>query len=90
VIEFREDQPRWEQVARVIRDRIAAEEYRPGSRVPSENDLMQEFGIARMTAHKVMRALRDEGTIYTVRGMGSFVAKPDAQTGTDDPASTDE
>ncbi|GLW98059.1 MULTISPECIES: GntR family transcriptional regulator [Microtetraspora] len=90
MIEFREDQPRWEQVARVIRDRIVVGEYRPGSRVPSENDLMQEFGIARMTAHKVMRALRAEGTIYTVRGMGSFVAQPDGQTGTNDPVEVDE
>lgn len=77
VIDFREDQPRWHQVAQVIRERITAGTYRPGSRVPSENDLMQEFGIARMTAHKVMRALREEGAIYTVRGMGSFVSPPD-------------
>ncbi|WP_180903742.1 GntR family transcriptional regulator [Nonomuraea indica] len=76
MIEFRHDRPRWEQVADVIRERIAAGVYRPGSRVPSENDLMQEFGIARMTAHKVMRALREEGTIYTVRGLGSFVSQP--------------
>ncbi|MGW7477081.1 GntR family transcriptional regulator [Nonomuraea muscovyensis] len=75
MIEFRHDRPRWEQVADVIRERIAAGVYRPGSRVPSENDLMQEFGIARMTAHKVMRALREEGTIYTVRGLGSFVSQ---------------
>lgn len=90
MIDFREDQPRWEQVAQVIRDRITAGDYRPGSRVPSENDLMQEFGIARMTAHKVMRALRAEGAIYTVRGMGSFVAQPDAETGTVDPVSNDD
>ncbi|MFI9559809.1 GntR family transcriptional regulator [Nonomuraea endophytica] len=76
MIEFREDQPRWQQVAAVLRQRIGDGIYRPGSRVPSENDLMQEFGIARMTAHKVMRALREEGAIYTVRGMGSFVSQP--------------
>lgn len=82
-MEFREDQSRWQQVAHVIRERIAAGTYRPGSRVPSENDLMQEFGIARMTAHKVMRALRDEGTVYTVRGMGSFVSPPQDTEPTD-------
>ncbi|MCA2227607.1 GntR family transcriptional regulator [Nonomuraea aurantiaca] len=80
MIEFREDQPRWQQAAQVIRERIAAGVYRPGSRVPSENDLMQEFGIARMTAHKAMRALREEGAIYTVRGMGSFVSPPDTSS----------
>ncbi|MFD9950735.1 GntR family transcriptional regulator [Nonomuraea sp. NPDC059023] len=81
MIEFREDQPRWQQVAAVIRQRIADGIYRPGSRVPSENDLMQEFGIARMTAHKVMRALREEGAIYTVRGLGSFVSQPEPDPG---------
>ncbi|MEU8150054.1 GntR family transcriptional regulator [Nonomuraea sp. NPDC048901] len=80
MIEFREDQPRWQQAAQVIRERITAGVYRPGSRVASENDLMQEFGIARMTAHKTMRALREEGAIYTVRGMGSFVSLPDASS----------
>ncbi|GAA2846716.1 hypothetical protein GCM10010517_03500 [Streptosporangium fragile] len=63
----------------MIRERIASGAYRPGSRVPSENDLMQEFGIARMTAHKVMKALREEGTIYTVRGLGSFVSAPEGE-----------
>ncbi|WP_433499362.1 hypothetical protein ACQP1K_03130 [Sphaerimonospora sp. CA-214678] len=51
--------------------------------------LMQEFGIARMTAHKVMKALRAEGIIYTVRGLGSFVSprEGDGAAGDDpDPA----
>lgn len=38
---------------------------------------MQEFGVARMTAHKTMRVLREEGSVYTVRGMGNFVSIPD-------------
>jgi DNA-binding GntR family transcriptional regulator len=88
MIEFRHDRPRWEQVADVIHERIAAGVYRPGSRVPSENDLMQEFGIARMTAHKVMRALREEGTIYTVRGLGSFVSQPSDTKPPEDEASS--
>lgn len=82
MIEWREDQSRWQQVAEVIRERIASGTYRPGSRVPSENDLMQEFGIARMTAHKVMKALRAEGSIYTVRGLGSFAGQPDGDQNT--------
>lgn len=34
---------------------------------------MQEFGIARTTAGKVLAVLRDEGLITIVRGWGSFV-----------------
>ncbi|WP_165781511.1 hypothetical protein [Streptosporangium minutum] len=43
---------------------------------------MQEFGIARMAAHKVMKALRAEGSIHTVRGLGSFAGQPDGDQNT--------
>jgi GntR family transcriptional regulator len=38
---------------------------------------MQEFGVARDTARKAIGALRDEGYVTTVRGMGSFVLSED-------------
>ena len=34
---------------------------------------MQEFGVARETARKVVRALRDEGLVQIVQGRGAFV-----------------
>jgi GntR family transcriptional regulator len=75
--ELAEDQPRWRQVRDILKERIASGRYRPGSRVPSERDLTQEFGIAATTAHKVLAALREEGLIRTERGMGSFVVRPE-------------
>jgi DNA-binding transcriptional regulator YhcF (GntR family) len=74
VIEFAPDQPRWRQVAQVIRDRIANGTYPPRSRVPSVLQLQAEFGIAAATGQKVHRALREERLIYTEPGLGSFVA----------------
>lgn len=74
--ELRDDAPRWRQVRDIITERIRSGRYRRGSRVPSERDLQQEFGIAGTTAHKVLAALRDDGLIYTERGMGSFVGPP--------------
>ena len=70
-------QSRVEQVAQVVRERIASGEYAPEGRVPGESDLMEEFGVTRVVANKAMRALRAEGLIHTVKGMGSFVSKPD-------------
>ncbi|MFE6498135.1 GntR family transcriptional regulator [Streptomyces sp. NPDC057748] len=60
-------------MADILRARIATGTYPPGSRVPSVVQLTEEFGIAAVTAQKVMRALREEGTIRTERGMGSYV-----------------
>jgi DNA-binding transcriptional regulator YhcF (GntR family) len=74
VIEFAPDQPRWRQVAQVIRKRIADGTYPPRTRVPSVLQLQAEFGIAAATGQKVHRALREEGLIYTEPGLGSFVA----------------
>ncbi|MFE6493353.1 GntR family transcriptional regulator [Streptomyces sp. NPDC057748] len=73
MIELDETRPKWRQVADIIRTRIAKGTYPPGSRVPSVVQLTEEFGIAAVTAQKVMRALREEGAIRTERGMGSYV-----------------
>jgi GntR family transcriptional regulator len=75
VIEFAPDQPRWRQVAEVVRRRIADGTYAPRTRVPSVLQLQAEFGIAAATGQKVHRALREEGLIYTEPGLGSFVAR---------------
>ncbi|MFC8236830.1 GntR family transcriptional regulator [Streptomyces sp. NPDC096354] len=76
MIEFVPDQPRWRQVAEVIRQRIADGTYAPRTRVPSVLQLQAEFGIAAATGQKVHRALREDGLIYTEPGLGSFVARP--------------
>ena len=79
VIEFVPDIPRWRQVAEVIRGRIKDGTYAPRTRVPSVVQLTSEFGIANATAHKVLRALREEGLTYTEPGLGSFVARRPAE-----------
>jgi DNA-binding GntR family transcriptional regulator len=74
-MELAENRPKWQQVAEVIAERIRAGRYAPGTRVPSVIQLQSEFGIATATGQKVMRALREEGLIETVSGMGSFVVE---------------
>lgn len=77
MIEWEPDVPRWRQVAAVMRERIEDGTYPPRTRIPSVVQLTGEFGIAAMTGHKVHRALRAEGLIYTEPGLGSFVSQPD-------------
>ncbi|GAA0940980.1 GntR family transcriptional regulator [Nonomuraea longicatena] len=75
MFEFEPDRPKWQQVADVIRQRIQSGTYPPKYLV-SELSLVQEFGIARDTARKAVRALREEGLLYTIPHMGSFVSPP--------------
>ncbi|MWA01336.1 GntR family transcriptional regulator [Actinomadura sp. LD22] len=68
-----------------IAARIAAGDLRPGSRLPSERELADEYGIAYMTVRRGTQELRDRGLILTVHGKGTFVADPpqnDASEGT--------
>lgn len=74
-MEFDADRYVWVQVAEALRKRIDDGTYQPRQPVPSENQLMGEFGIARGTARKVIAHLRDEGVVYTVPRLGTFVAK---------------
>ncbi|QYC39088.1 Arabinose metabolism transcriptional repressor [Nonomuraea coxensis DSM 45129] len=75
MFEFEPDRPKWQQVADIIRQRIQSGTYPPKYLV-SELSLVQEFGIARDTARKAVRALREEGLLYTIPHMGSFVSPP--------------
>ncbi len=81
MMEYDPTQPKWTQIAEVIRHRIASGEY-PVNHLISETRLEQEFEVARVTVRKVTAALRAEGLIVTTPGMGSFVAAkpPTAQT----------
>ena len=73
VTETRQSKKVWVKVADELRARIADGTYHPDRRFPSETDLVQEFGIARGTARKIVAKLRDEGLIYTEPQVGSFV-----------------
>jgi GntR family transcriptional regulator len=88
MFEFEPDRPKWQQVADVIRLRISDGTY-PPKRLVSELSLVQEFGIARDTARKTVRALREEGLIYTVPHLGSFVGQPTEPSTTTEKPSND-
>ena len=65
--------PKYAQVIHELRRRIESGQYPPGSLIPSENQLAEEFKIARPTVVRALRVLRQEGWIETQQGKGSFV-----------------
>src|SRR5580692_6114153 len=65
--------PKYAQVIAAIQRRIESGEYPPGSLLPSEHQLSDEFGTARPTVVRALRVLRQEGWIDTQQGKGSFV-----------------
>ncbi len=67
------------QVARDLEDDIKAGRIAPDTRLPSEVDLSEQYGVARMTVRRAVAQLRDKGLVITVHGRGSFAAPRDEQ-----------
>jgi GntR family transcriptional regulator len=70
------DQPVYQQIAQIIRRRIDAGEIPPRRRIPSEQDMVQEFGVARVTARRAVAWMREQGWVYTVPQRGTYVTPP--------------
>lgn len=62
------------QVREYVRDLV--EGASPGAPAPSERELVQRFGVARMTVRQAMDALVGEGLLERIPGRGTFVAEP--------------
>ena len=67
-------QPAYARVKAHILSRIGAGDWGPSDRVPSENALVREFGVARMTVNRAVRELAQEGFLTRVKGGGTYVA----------------
>ncbi|GAB3669064.1 hypothetical protein GCM10027589_36080 [Actinocorallia lasiicapitis] len=71
--------PLYQQVADILRHRIESGELAPGQRMPSEQEVDDEFRVARDTSRKAIRLLRGEGLIMSISGLGSFVIDAQAE-----------
>jgi GntR family transcriptional regulator len=68
--------PPYQQIAEILRRRISGGQYRPDTRIPTESEIVGEFEVARTTARRAVRVLREEGLVYTVPNRGSYVTAP--------------
>ena len=70
----------YQQVEDYIVRRIQDGSWPPGHRLPSEHELVQRFGMSRMTVNRALRDLVQQGRIVRVAGVGSFVAEDKPQS----------
>ncbi len=68
--------PLYEHVKQHILTRITSGAWPTGARLPSEHELVAEFGVSRMTVHRAVRELSDKGLVNRIVGVGTFVAAP--------------
>lgn len=57
-----------------LAERIAAGEFASGQQLPSEHEIMERFGVSRVTARQAFDELRRSGIVEARRGKGYFVS----------------
>lgn len=71
--------PLYIQLAQSIEERIQEGIFRPGSKIPSETELMKDYSVSRITVRQAMKYLSERNLIVRRRGLGSFVRGADVR-----------
>ena len=59
-----------------LSERILQGGLKPNDRVPSESELMAQYGVSRITVRQALGDLQSARMIFKVPGKGAFVAEP--------------
>lgn len=57
-----------------LKDELSRGRWPPGALMPSDAELVAQFGVSRMTVTRALNELRAEGLIERVQGVGTFAA----------------
>ena len=64
----------YKQIGQHIKEKIASGKLRPADRIPSEQELMDEYKVSKITVKNALTELADEGLVIRIQGKGTFVA----------------
>lgn len=63
------------RVKQFLRDELARGRWSPGEQMPSEAELVAQFGVSRMTVNRALRELQADGLVDRVQGAGTYAAQ---------------
>ena len=67
-----------EEVASRLQQQIASGKYKKGEQLPTEPELMQQFGVGRSSIREAIRILVNTGMIRVQQGVGTFILSQEA------------
>lgn len=67
--------PLYYQVENVLREKIISGAFTAGQKLPTESELIDQFGVSRITVRQALAALAHENLIDRRQGSGTFVAQ---------------
>lgn len=65
--------PLYYQLELRLREAIESGQYRPGERLPTEQELQRLYGVSRVTVRTTLQRLEADGLVTSHRGRGTFV-----------------
>lgn len=66
----------YQQIAERIESEIASQKLRPFQKLPSEIELVAQYGVSRITVRQALNLLSRRGLVIRKHGKGTFVAGP--------------
>jgi GntR family transcriptional regulator len=68
--------PLFKRIELDLRQRILSNELVPGEKLQSESEMIDTFGVSRITVRQALSELQAAGLIEKINGKGSFVSRP--------------
>ncbi|MDA3629139.1 GntR family transcriptional regulator [Saccharopolyspora oryzae] len=69
------DLPLHARIRRELEAHIQEGRWAPGTRIPTESELGEQYGVSRITVQRALRDLADTGMVVRYRRHGTFVAQ---------------
>jgi GntR family transcriptional repressor for pyruvate dehydrogenase complex len=63
----------YEQIVQQIEESILKGDLTPGSQLPAERELAEQFGVSRTAVREAIKALQEKGLVDAFPGRGTFV-----------------
>ncbi|WP_157743889.1 winged helix-turn-helix domain-containing protein [Micromonospora zamorensis] len=67
-------QTKTDKLMSAIRDRIAKGEFGPGDKLPSGTEMIDQYGVSRITVRMAMERLKASGEVESIPGSGYYVS----------------
>ena len=69
------NEPMYQKIYKDLYNDILTGKYKVGDRLPSENELSENYGVSRITSKKSLEIMADRGYVMRQPGKGTFVLK---------------
>jgi GntR family transcriptional regulator len=73
--------PLYQQLEEILRDEIESGKRAAGARIPTENELSEQYNVSRVTVRKALAKLSELGYLERKSAKGTFIAEKKLQRG---------